>query len=391
MKVNRSHQKFGTPIEVGTVPTKESNNPESRSVDEQTDEYLSGRRKRKLEEAKAAELEHVAEEEKTGAARQRKQRELIEGGVVSPMGNKEGEMESTDEKVEAAAEVAAEAAGAGVDPKDAKDLGTGKKPVVIINPLASEGTPDTEGKGWSVLDGKPVRDPEGEYSFNQALKVASLGKEKAEGDSMSFFKWLKSEGFLGGEKGDEFMGTFMKELAKQSVNNIIRPPNSSGSSDVQAIAMREEIKGLREEFALATDPVASAKRVKEMFDTFRSLGMIPEASSGGESLETVKETHRHEEKMEELGTEKEYKRDLTKIASEIPERIGQGIGSDIMEGEGEGESSGESLEYFGCTEEGCDFKIPITPETKQITCPKCGAIYQKKGTTVETKPGTEEK
>ncbi|GAH73425.1 unnamed protein product, partial [marine sediment metagenome] len=127
------------------------NTNDDKSVDKKIDAYLSDRRSRVLEQAKLAELEHVAEDEKTGAARSRKERELLQTGKISPIGE-EGDMENTEKKIEDAAEVAAEAAGAGVDPAQAKDLGTGKSKVVVIKPPSAAGEAPAEGKGgWAVF------------------------------------------------------------------------------------------------------------------------------------------------------------------------------------------------------------------------------------------------
>lgn len=140
------------------------------------------------------------------------------------------------------------------------------------------------------------------------------------------------------------------------------------------------------------DPITFAKQQAEQtrayYETLKSLGMIKESESStyeGEPLEVVKEKHRHEEKIEEIHTDREYKQEVTKIAGDIPERIGRGIAGQFgEEGEGKG-SSGGGLEYITCQEEGCGQKIYITPDTgPQVTCPKCGSIYTRKEP-VETK------
>lgn len=288
-------------------------------------------------------------------------------------------METTNEKVANAAEVAAEAASAGVNPESAKDLGTGKSKVVIIKPEASEGV--KEGGGWSVVDGRPVKDPEGEYTFNQAHKVAALEAAKHSEDPMALFKFLKEEGFLG-DKKDDFLSTFMTELARKSVDNLVHPPSgNSFSGSSEATTLREELKELRAEIQRSSDPVEAARRVKVMFDTFRSIGLLHEEAEG-KNLEVTKEEHHHDEKMEEIKADREYKQELTRIASDIPERIGHGIAGQFAE-EGGG-SEGGGLETLECSD--CHFKIPITPETgESVTCPKCEAVYLRKKETVESK------
>ena len=379
MKVNPGRKRFGTPIEVGTTSTSPNNSP---SVDESIDRYLQDKKKRTLEEAKMADLESAKEGSLLQAARMRKEKERVDKGEIT---GEEGDMETSEKKIEDAAEVAAEAASAGVDPEQAKDLGAGKKKVVVIKPEGGKEA-STEG-GWSVVDGKPVKDPEGEYSFSQALKVASIERGKTGNESTSILKWLKEEGLLAGSKGDEFMNTFMKELAQKSVDSIVKSPGSGGSSDVEAL--RSDLNSLRVELKTATDPVESANRVKSMYESWKTIGLIKEPETPiyeGEPLEVVKEKHRHDEKIEELKADREYKQELTKIASELPERVGRGIGGQISEEEeSRGHSGDGGLESFICPEEGCGARIYITPETGgQVTCPKCKSIYSRTGS-VETK------
>lgn len=139
-----------------------------------------------------------------------------------------------------------------------------------------------------------------------------------------------------------------------------------------------------------TDPVIFATQQAETLriyhKTLDSLGMIPKPepkTSDGRSLEVVKEEHRHDEKMEEIKADKEYKQNITEIATDIPERIGRGIAGQIKE-EGGSSGGGRELESIICSGEGCGTRIFITPETgPQVICPKCSAIYQRKGT-VET-------
>ncbi len=375
MKVKPGLQKFNTPIEIGTISNVNTNDDES--VDEQIDTYLSDRRKRVLDEVKLAELEHVAEDEKTEAERSRKERELLQRGKVSPR-SKEGDMEDTEKKVQDAAEVAAEAATAGVNPEDATALGTGKSKVVVIKPGGDGGGSADEGKkGWSVIDGKPVKDPEGEYTFSQALKVAGIEKAKGSDDPLAVFKWMKEQGLLTGSKGDDFMSQFTAELAQRSVESLVG--NKSGSSSADAVeALRSEMGTLRQELRTATDPVESARRVREVYDSLKGAGFIPEPSTGGKTVEQTKEEYRHEERMDELRAGREHNERLIDLASGIPEKVGMGIGEDIRRGRGKERSPGSStLPRFTC--EGCHKEFPISPEAEKqgiLTCPHCGTTYR---------------
>lgn len=375
MRVKPGHQKFNTPIEVGTVTIDNTNDNES--VDEQIDGYLGDRRKRLLDEAKLAELEHVTEDERTEAARSRKERELLLGGKVSPTG-KEGDMEDTETKVEQAAETAAEAAAAGVPAEQATGLGTGKAKVVVINPKSGEQGAGEEKGGWVVTDGKPVRDPEGEYSFNQALKVAALEKAKGNNDPMAILKWMKEQGLLTGGKSDTFMSQFTAQLAEQSVQSIINKPNTSGGATE---AIQQQINTLRTELREASDPVKAAGRVKEMYETFSSLGLIPKPSTGG-TIDETKEEHRHEEEMEQIRAKKASDERLADIAADIPESVGRGIGQDIRHAHG-GErkpSASTILDTIECKDCGTKFTVPPEAMEKgEAECPKCGMVYRAEG------------
>lgn len=139
----------------------------------------------------------------------------------------------------------------------------------------------------------------------------------------------------------------------------------------------------------ASVPIDTATFAKQQADSViawhKALQEItpkaPPASVAGEPLVVVQEKNRHEEKMEEIKVEREYKESISTTLGEIPERIGYGYAARVRE-EGEG-SSGDSggLEYIMCTNEGCNTKIYITPDTgDQVTCPKCQMVYQRRQT-----------
>lgn len=377
MTVLRARQKhFHTPIEIGTK-TVESKNPPDATQD--VDEFLEKRRKRLLARAQDAELEKAATQDELAAARLRKEKTQTEKteGLIE-----EEDMETTQKKVEDAAEVAAEAVSAGVDTEHAKELASGKKKVVVVRPKAEDASTGQEAKGgWSVLNGKPVKDPEGEYTFLQALKVCELERPKETGNSpIAILEWAEKKGLLGPGKSDEFMSSFMTQLAKQSVDNIVKPAPVSHTGDTDT-GLRAEMKEMREQIRLASDPVESAKRVKELYTTFQGLGLI-QTGGGGESIETLKEKHRHDEKMHELGTERNYKEGIVTALGDIVERAGRGAAHQYLEEGGAEEPAGAKLDYFTCTEklEGgqlCGATISMPPGAPQFTCPKCNALYGK--------------
>ena len=336
-----------------------SNPAETEPIDKQIDNYLGAKRTRALEEAKMAELLHVTEDEKTGAARARKERELVEDGKINPVKGEGVNVEDIEKKVADAAEVAAEAATAGVSAEQAAELGTGKTRVVVVKPESKEEDKEGAGKGgWSVFRGKPIRDTEGDYTFTQALKIAQLEVPSPTNNNT---KSLAEE-----------LADAKAKLEALGIRVGGPPPtqNRSLKDEVtEAMALLESL-GLRvgtNEQAPLKEQVAEAKAL--LGDLGLSIG------TSGESLEVIREKHQHDEKMEGLKTDKDYKERLTTIASSLPERIGRGMASQI--GEGEGGSSGGSLETILCE---CGFRIPVTPETgEQITCPKCGSIFTKKG------------
>lgn len=366
MKVKSSNKGFNTPINIGGVTM--TNPEEKESVDERIDTYLRGRRGRILEEAKMAELEHVVEDERTGAARSRKERQLVEGGLINPIKGEEVTVEENEKKVAEAAEVAAEAASAGVGPEAARDLGIGKSKVVVIKPEVGGEAGKGEG-GWTVFNGRPIKDPDGEYTFSQALKVAQLEVPHVQtGDSRKSLAEELAEAKL----KLEAIGVKVGSPAPTS-------PRSLKEEVADALSLLESL-GLdvkTNKQAPLKEQVAEAKSLLEGLGL--SIG-IP-----GESIESVREKHHHEEKMKELETEKSYKDKLGETLSDLPEKVGRGLGSQILEAEeGGGSSSGGGLNYFICEEEGCGAKIPVPPNMGKATCPKCGAIYFPTGT-VETK------
>lgn len=365
MRVKPGHQKFNTPITLGTVPEPNSKNGGNKSVDEEIDNYLGDRRSRVLQQAKLAELEHVTEDEKTEAERARRERELLQTGKISPTSSKEGDMENTEKKVKDAAETAAVAASAGVNPEDATDLGTGKSKVVVIKPPEIGSGGAVEGKGWEVADGKPVRDPEGEYTFNQALKVARLevSRTSNNGDKKSL--------------GEELAEAKMK-LEALGIK-VGSPPSTSPRPLKEEVA--ESVELLRTlGIHVGTSQQASLKeQVTEAKSLLEGLGLS--IGQPGESIEGMREKFRHDERIEELGADRDHKERLAGIADDMSERIGHGIATDMRHGRGgQGQkASGSNLPAFTCEE--CHKEFPISPEAEakgEMTCPFCGMVYRDK-------------
>lgn len=112
------------------------------------------------------------------------------------------------------------------------------------------------------------------------------------------------------------------------------------------------------------------------------------AANSGKSIEELKEQNRHDEKLEEIATEREYKQTVGKTLSSLPEKIGAGLANAFVEAEGPPPTPpsqtkvSESVMYFTCPTEGCGYKIPYAPTALRITCPKCKTFYDR---TVEQK------
>lgn len=129
------------------------------------------------------------------------------------------------------------------------------------------------------------------------------------------------------------------------------------------------------------DPIAMAQQqaqaISSTYEALKTLGIIKEPevrTEGGESLDVVRERNRHEERMADIKTERDYKEKLGETVANLPEEIGRGMASRFTEeAGGGGGSSSEGVSYLEC--EDCHSKIYVTPGTKQITCPKCHAIY----------------
>ncbi len=133
-------------------------------------------------------------------------------------------------------------------------------------------------------------------------------------------------------------------------------------------------------------PIAYAKEqaqaTKAWMDALKELGVpVGEAARGstGESIESLKEKHRHEEKMEEISVDRTYKESIATALGDVVERVGRGAAHQFMEEGGPEEpAGGGEIDYFTCPEKGCRARIFIPPDATQLTCPKCNSVYARK-------------
>ncbi len=354
-------RKFNSPINIGGIRMTSQN--DSKSVDEQTTEYLSNRRTRRLEEAKDAELGRAVEEEKTEAARLRKEREQIESGKTNP--GKEETVENVNKQVEEAAAVAAEAAGAGVDPLKAAALATGKSRVVIVE-KADEGAKTAEGA---------LRERAEVIEQAKALYCSCID---AGGDPKRCADMVA--GLIPTQPGASSpQATSITELvgALKTLDDLRGPNAGMEALKLSFDSLAAEIRQGRGNVNQPLDPVAFAKQQAEALKEWKKVidEINPSPAGTGEPLEVVKEKNRHDEQMETIRDEREYKESITEIASSIPERIGKGMAR--RHEKGSSSDSGDGLPYISCTEKGCGTKIYYTPESQKITCPKCQTVYDR--------------
>lgn len=127
---------------------------------------------------------------------------------------------------------------------------------------------------------------------------------------------------------------------------------------------------------------------KEEFESGEPIIIKPAPAAGGESIEVIKERNRHDEELEKIKTERDYKKTVGDTLATLPEKIGAGLANAFVETEGSPTpqspqiKGAESVMYYTCATEGCGYKIPYAPTALSITCPKCKMKYDR---TVEQK------
>lgn len=97
-------------------------------------------------------------------------------------------------------------------------------PIILKKGTKAKGEGEQDRVMWSIGDdGRPYRDPEGEYTFAQAQKVAQIDKAKSKNDLLEVMKWMKENQVgpsAGGGQGDPFTNTLMQKLAEKAVENL---------------------------------------------------------------------------------------------------------------------------------------------------------------------------
>jgi len=121
--------------------------------------------------------------------------------------------------------------------------------------------------------------------------------------------------------------------------------------------------------------------LKSFADTIIDLGLAQKPGTGNtnaqdKSIEELKETHRHEEKMQQLRIDEDKSKGQIEVLSSIPERLGRGWANQMRDNGGIESNKNDGFEHIKC--ERCGADVIITPTTGQrVTCAKCGLVYER--------------
>lgn len=363
-------KKFGTPVvRLGFDDAKPKTKTPIVSVDEQTAKYLESRKKRILDMANMSELELATEQNRRDMAIARKEAERIDrtGEIL------EDDMPN-ESKLSEVAEIAATAVANGVSSEEAKSLATGKSKVIVVNqnkPQEITATPVTG--GWSVLSGKPIKDPEGEYTFMQALKVAELDKKPVT-ETTSDLKELVNEIRSSNRERQEAIYREMSETNKAILEKLSKPPEDT--SRVRSIPINEVP---RRSPRVIRDTGNGAPEIIKLEDD--DLYYVPRNDTEHNNIEMEK----IKLERERLALDKEHKektRDILTDAVGSVVETGAGIAASMIGERKNGAvtkqksiKQNDETVYFHCEEPECGFDIPIPPGAVKVTCPKCGTSY----------------
>ncbi len=362
-----SKKRFGTPVVVlGPAQIKKG---QVISVDERVKSFLEDRKKRTLDQAESSELELVSASNRRESARLLKEAENIEKTGQLP---EEEESMSNEEKIRSAAEVAATAVEQGADPEQAMELASGKSKVIVVSPRGRNGGAADGVGGWIVVGDRPVRDPEGEYTFNQALQVIQTQKQPVKETGSELKELVQEIRQQNADRNNQQMLQITKTLESlaEKINNppkkeehptaVSRPvmmpqiikmnPNGSGFERVRL----EE----GEVFVIPPPPVDN--------------GHIDEQRRHNQEIERIEQ--------EKLKTEAELKQANNKIITETSGKLVEvagGIIGEIIASRGSGPAKTQPVKnnvmYKKC--DSCEFDIPVPPNAWHITCPQCGEQY----------------
>jgi len=175
-------------------------------------------------------------------------------------------------------------------------------------------------------------------------------------------------------------GTTVDDVVK-IVNLVTDRKGGGGGVDVEKLLeqmdkrFEQVIKAIS---SSSTDPVAYAKRQGQAFAAYMEAFDSLSSMRGGNNkpdISEIKEKNRHEERMQELTTEKEHRGKLIGLAESIPKKIGEGVAERYLSGSS-GVTDDDGIQKFKCTDCGKDILVP-NANADSITCASCGAIFKR--------------
>ncbi|MDD5700421.1 MAG: hypothetical protein PHU23_00100 [Dehalococcoidales bacterium] len=157
--------------------------------------------------------------------------------------------------------------------------------------------------------------------------------------------------------------------------------------------LSDEVKELKSQVANGSQPTGSVM-VQQADGSFVEVAkgdrtiVIPRSSppttanSANLSLEEKKLDYQHQEKMEELKSQKERSEAIANTLAAIPEKIGEGLAAMALAKDGSsvaGKSASRTVpqpQIFICQAEGCGKEITVPPGVRKFKCPHCGQEYE---------------
>jgi len=366
-----SKKRFGTPVIVlGTEMT--SNTQKTVSVDAQVGAYLEERRKRMLDDAQTSELEVAVESNKRDAARIRKEKELIER---TGEGEEESDMTTSDKKAEEAAEVAATAVSQGADPATAMDLARGGKKIIVVAAPKPAPAPDplmvkpTVG-GWIVVQGLPVRDPEGEYTFVQALQVAELSKKPVNEANTELSQLIQEIRQQNQNKQDSILQS-MVETNKLILAKLSEPAKPGETTPARPVVRTRVYV-----------PGPTGQWQPQEFEPGETVVLppVPVPMDNGKDIALIAEENRHKERMTEIGIDNEKKVENRKLVGGVVDSLATIAGAAFTGGKPNNKPTvpdappvTPEVEHMTC--DNCHKDIPYNSGAREVTCPHCQTKY----------------
>lgn len=228
---------------------------------------------------------------------------------------------------------------------------------------------------WTVIDGRPIEDPEGEYrTFAQALRVAALDRLGQDTKRWTVLDDKPIEDPKGefDSFADAYKAAYLSILKKQKV---IETPKQENPEQLKVLVARMD--SLDKQLALALNPIETLKRANAIREELTSAGFISPSSPGNsleDNLAIEKEKNRHAEEMRKLDTEENFKKSISNTFADMPKNFGKGVSEKIMKNIGASPAN-DGMEHINC--EKCGAPIVVPPGTVAFKCPKCNVLLAK--------------